>query len=263
MAAKENVKFAGIQAMRMSLESALKFISVKLPDLVSGEPDLIVLPEKWIIDSLDAADGSLESAVGNLRDLSRELSSVVIPGSLSVVREGKLYNSAPVIDMGKVIGWQDKISPFRNEVNRYSRGEEVKTFDTSIGKICVPVCYDIDFPYFLKVAIRSGADFAINPSLIDSQFLEEWHLYISARSLENRIPVLSVNSLSSPFNGNSLAVQPYLHSYGFRISRITAGEKESFIGELDRKGIGEYMMKRIEEDPGIYGLSRDKSVKDA
>ncbi|MEM0155257.1 MAG: carbon-nitrogen hydrolase family protein [Thermoplasmataceae archaeon] len=262
MAVKELVRFTGIQAMRMSLESATKFISLKLPGLASSNPDLIVLPEKWIVDSFDADGEPLEALMGSLIDVSGENTSVMIPGSLSIVREGKLYNSAPVIDRGKVIGWQDKISPFRNEVNRYSRGGEVRIFDTSIGRICVPVCYDIDFPYFLKVAIRGGANFAINPSLIDSQFLEEWHLYISVRSLENRIPVLSVNSLSSPFNGNSLAVQPYLNSYGFRVRKITAGVSESFKGELDGKGIGDYMAKRAEEDPGIYGLSRDKSVQD-
>lgn len=250
----EGIKFTGVQARRMSIESGIKFISSRLPDMIADGSDILVLPEKWIVDPVESESDGLNDLLKSLCELSGANACLVIPGSFSVKRNGGLYNSSPIIDHGDILGWQDKISPFGNERTVYSTGSEVRIFDTSVGKISVPVCYDIDFPYFLKVSVRMGAELAINPSLIDSQFHDEWHLYISARSLENRIPVLSVNSLSSPFNGNSVAIQPYLHSYGFRIRKVEAGNSEAFSAGLDGKGIKDYMKKRMEEDPGNYSL---------
>jgi predicted amidohydrolase len=176
------------------------------------------------------------------------------------LREEKLYNTAPVFDSGKLLGWQDKISLFMKERTAYSPGSTIKVFDTSAGKMVVPVCYDIDFPYFLKSSVRDGAEYAINPSLIDSEYHDMWKVYISARSLENRIPVVSVNSLSAPFSGNSIVVQPYLYTYGFKIRTIEGGSNEVFTTELDISDLRKHIRMRSEEDPGLYSLSKDESV---
>ena len=254
------IKVTGIQAMRMSLESAVKYLEKRLPRPSDGRIDLMAFPEKWIVDRIESDSEKMSLLLGVFSDISEKYSCVLIPGSLSVTRNGRLFNSAPVMDSGKILGWQDKISPFGNEKTEYSSGNGINIFNTSAGKLSVPVCYDIDFPYFLKVSIRDGAEYAINPSLIDSEYHDLWRLYISARSLENRIPVLSINSLSAPFNGNSLAVQPYLHYYGFKIRTMDAGDKEVFSTELDISEIREHMVKRTDEDPGVYCLSKNKMI---
>ena len=43
-----------------------------------------------------------------------------------------------------------------------------------------------------------------NPSLIRKDFHREWHLYVKTRSLENRIPVISINSISDDFMGEAM-----------------------------------------------------------
>ncbi len=244
----------------MSLESALKYLENRLPDPSDGRIDLMAFPEKWIVDRIESDSRELSTLVDELGMLSERYSCVLIPGSLSILREEKLYNTAPVFDSGKLLGWQDKISLFMKERTAYSPGSAIKVFDTSAGKMVVPVCYDIDFPYFLKSSVRDGAEYAINPSLIDSEYHDMWKVYISARSLENRIPVVSVNSLSAPFSGNSIVVQPYLHTYGFKIRTIEGGTNEVFTTELDISDLRKHIRMRSEEDPGLYSLSKDESV---
>ncbi len=244
----------------MSLESALKYLENRLPDPSDGRIDLMAFPEKWIVDRIESDSRELSTLVDELGMLSERYSCVLIPGSLSILREEKLYNTAPVFDSGKLLGWQDKISLFMKERTAYSPGSAIKVFDTSAGKMVVPVCYDIDFPYFLKSSVRDGAEYAINPSLIDSEYHDMWKVYISARSLENRIPVVSVNSLSAPFSGNSIVVQPYLYTYGFKIRTIEGGSNEVFTTELDISDLRKHIRMRSEEDPGLYSLSKDESV---
>ena len=254
------VKVTCFQSMRMSLESALKYLENRMPDPSGDRIDLMAFPEKWIVDRIESDSMEMSTLIDELRMLSEKYSCVLIPGSMSISREGELYNTAPVFDSGKLLGWQDKISLFRNERATYSSGSGIKVFNTSAGKIVVPVCYDIDFPYFLKNSVRNGAEYAINPSLIDSEYQDMWKLYIAARSLENRIPVVSVNSLSAPFSGNSIAVQPYLHTYGFKIRTVEGGPNEIFTAELDIANLRKHIKMRSEEDPGLYSLSKNKSV---
>jgi len=259
----DSIVATGFQTMRMSIESAVKYLEKRLPEQADGSIGLMAFPEKWIVDRIGQDDRNLGMLTEIFCSISEKHSCVLVPGSLSIVRDGKVFNSAPVFDSGKLLGWQDKISPFGNEKATYSAGNSITVFSTSAGKLSVPVCYDIDFPYFLKASVRKGAEFVVNPSLIDSEYHDMWHLYISARSLENRIPVLSVNSLSAPFNGNSIAVQPYLHSYGFKIRTTDAGAVEAFTSELNFSGIREYTLRRAEEDPGTYSLSGNKGIDDA
>jgi|GEM_PF-711238 omega-amidase len=254
------VRVFSFQSMRMSLESALKYLGNRLPDPSDSRIDLMAFPEKWIVDRIELDSKEFSRLIDEFGKISEKYSSVLIPGSLSILREDKLYNTAPVFDSGKLLGWQDKISLFRNEMTAYSSGNGVKVFNTSAGKLVVPVCYDIDFPYFLKSSVRNGAEYAINPSLIDSEYHDMWKVYITARSLENRIPVVSVNSLSAPFSGNSIVVQPYLYTYGFKIRTIEGGSNEVFTAELDISNLRKYIKMRSEEDPGLYSLSKDKTV---
>lgn len=76
----------------------------------------------------------------------------------------------------------------------------VHIFKTHFERIATPVCYDLDFPYFRKIASLDGASIIINPSLIRNTLHGMWQLYVAARSLENRLNVASTNSISNPFN---------------------------------------------------------------
>ncbi len=92
----------------------------------------------------------------------------------------------------------------------------------------------------------------LNPSLIRYEFHDEWHLYVKARSLENRIPIISVNSSSKDFNGDSIGVIPYKYKYGVKIKTVSKNIDDIIIN-IDEILYDE-IKKRINEDKGIYSF---------
>ncbi|MGC8505605.1 MAG: carbon-nitrogen hydrolase family protein [Thermoplasmata archaeon] len=240
----------GIELRRMNVESALIFLKQEGIKMFSGPfPHILALPEKWITEAIEEDS----SVISMLCDLSDKHGSVIVPGSFTVKRDGRLYNSAPVISDGKILGWQDKISLYLDEKKKYTRGSNVYTFSTPYGRIAAPVCYDLDFPYFCKIASSKGASIVINPSLIREPFHSEWELYVRARSLENRLCVASINSISEPFNGNSVISIPFMDGYGARI-RVHRSMGASVTAAVDPEVIASMAKIRSSEDPGIYSF---------
>ena len=241
----------GIELRRMNVESALRFLKEEGGNMFSDPfPHILALPEKWVTEPIEE-DSSI---ISMLCDLSGKHDSVIVPGSFTVKRDDRWYNSAPVISGGKILGWQDKISLYLDEKKKYTRGWNVHTFSTPYGRIAAPVCYDLDFPYFCKIVSSQGAAIIINPSLIREAFHSEWELYVKARSLENRLCVASINSISEPFNGNSIISCPFQDGYGARI-KVHRGVGTSVNAAVDPEAIVSMAKMRSEEDPGDYSFN--------
>lgn len=241
----------GIELRRMSVESALRFLKEEGGNMfLDPFPHILALPEKWVTEPIEE-DSNI---ISMLCDLSDKHDSVIVPGSFTVKRDDRLYNSAPVISDGKILGWQDKISLYLDERKKYASGSNVYTFSTPYGRIAAPVCYDLDFPYFCKIASSHGAAIVINPSLIREAFHTEWELYVKARSLENRLCVASINSISEPFNGNSIISCPYQDGYGARI-KVHRGIGISVNAAVDPEAIVSMAKIRSDEDPGEYSFN--------
>lgn len=251
----------GVQSPRIKSELAYDYLTSTLSDKLSDKKfDLLILPEKWIIDQLSEKSKLFLSILSFFNELSVEKEAIIVPGSFSVKREDGLYNSSPVIDFGKLAGWQDKISLFKDENGNYAKGKEVKTFKTSLLTLSVAVCYDADFPYFSKIAAKNGSEVIVNPSLIHEDFHDMWYIYVKGRSLENRLPFFSINSISEPFSGNSILTVPKQHNWGVKLEEINAGSMPTISLDVDLQGIREMADRRLKEDPGNYSLNQDKLV---
>ena len=118
----------------------------------------------------------------------------------------------------------------------------------------MPVCYDLDFPFFSKISSLNGVRIIFNPSLIRRDFHEEWHQYMVTRALENRIAVLSLNSLTEQFNGDSVFVQTYVEDDGVRIKKTNFGKERRKSVSFSTGNINDKFTQRHEEDPGIYSF---------
>lgn len=249
------MKVLCVQAERIVSGNAYDYVEQLKHDVEGYTFDMMVLPEKWISSEFQRDSELLSELLSQFRDISERHSSVVIPGSYSIWRDDSLYNSAPVIDNGKILGFQDKISLFLKENGRYTRGKEINTFRAGGVTIAVPVCYDLDFPYYAKLSVDRGAEMLINPSLIASDFREMWYIYVRGRSLENRLPVVSVNSSSSPFNGGSVVTGMHPRNGGIILENSSMGRESMKLFETDVEGLREFVRSRRAEDPGMYGLS--------
>jgi predicted amidohydrolase len=217
--------------------------------LKSENYDVLLLPEKWITDPLEAEN----PVVDFFLDLSRDSGSIIVPGSLSLKNGEGFSNSSPVIIDGRLVSWQHKMNPYRIERESMARGNALNIYNTKFGRISVAICYDIDFPYFAKISALNGVVLILNPSLIPAQFHREWHMYVESRALENRISMFSVNSSEEIFGGNSIAVWPYSDWIGVRIQTIHSDGK-ILRAEIDPDSFASIRKSRAEEDPGSYSL---------
>lgn len=216
---------------------------------------IVVLPEKWITTAMPEDDPALQQILLSFQRLSVKKSCIVIPGSFSIEREGRLYNASPFIQGGTVLGFQDKISLFRDENGKYAKGNEIRLFSAGSLKVSIAVCYDLDFPYFAKMAAGNGASLIVNPSLISAEFKEMWHIYVKGRSLETRLPVISVNSSSDPFLGGSIITRMRPQNGGIFLEQELLGKEEARIVETNPEDMRGYIEARHAEDPGSYGLN--------
>ncbi|WP_393972029.1 carbon-nitrogen hydrolase family protein [Oxyplasma meridianum] len=219
-------------------------------------PDsLSIMPEKWIKDVIDVNSQEFTNLVQMLENLSNAPNCAIVPGSISLKEDGNVYNASPLILSGHLLGWQKKISLFKIEKKTYSPGRELSIFQIARLKLGVAVCYDIDFPYYAKKLVSLGCDIIVNPSLIHSDFTDMWHLYIKARALENRIPIISVNSISYPFLGNSIAADPYSSGSGARLREHICGSDYRSVFTINPEDSQQIRRDRFNEDPGDYELA--------
>ncbi|MEM0158699.1 MAG: carbon-nitrogen hydrolase family protein [Thermoplasmataceae archaeon] len=249
----DEISVLAVQAPRMRIKDAAAYFQSAIQRTGGKEFDFILFPEKWVLDELSERSSEFQELLNIFCKYSDAYGCVVLPGSFSLLDGGKLFNTAPVIYRGSVLGFQEKISLFRSEVGKYTPGKEVRVFEGNV-KFSIAVCYDIDFPYYSRIAAQKGADVILNPSLIQAKFHEMWHLYVLARSLENRIPIVSVNSLSEPFGGNSVSTILVDNGDGVMIHADRAERMEIAVFRIDVGNMRELRRKRLMEDPGTYGL---------
>ncbi|MFQ5951053.1 MAG: carbon-nitrogen hydrolase family protein [Candidatus Geothermarchaeales archaeon] len=184
-------------------------------DAAGDEADLVVLPESWVLvkayseveQLCDAAEGILD-AFGRV---AVEFGVHVVPGALYERIEGRPVITSPVLGLdGDVLGRQLKVHLFRDrERELFSAGATYEVFDLGICRLGLMVCYDVVFPEVSRILALRGADLILNPSRILSPGISPWHLYLKARCLENRMPLVGVNVSRSPLHdGGSLALEP-------------------------------------------------------
>lgn len=202
------LKIRGIQSRRMPLDDAIEYLSSMKPD-----PDeIMVFPEKFITTKVTGKD------MGRVLD-SIKFNNTLILGSLSY-EDRFLFNRTFIIKNKTVTGWQDKINLYRAEATKYTPGNELKIFDMGDYRAGILVCYDLDFPDYARMLFRKHCDIIFNPSLIRKDFHREWHWYVKTRSLENRIPIVSINSVSDDFMGDSIIAYPHKEEGGVRLDII-------------------------------------------
>ncbi len=252
-----NMTIAGAEAPVTTMDTGEKYLSRVTPDLLSLEPDIILLPEKWISNVFLEGSEKYRTLVKTYERLSSELGLCIVPGSYNVQRPDGLFNSAPVFSNGELLGWQDKIIPFNIEKEYYMPGREIRTFSINGFRIGVQVCYDLDFPFVTKMQVSEGIDVILNPSLVLGEFRTMWHLYVKTRSLENRIPVISLNSVSEPFLGSSISTYFTVREKGviLRTRRARNGILRCTVSTNAVRRLSSY---RRREDPGNYSLEGEE-----
>ncbi|GFO53024.1 carbon-nitrogen hydrolase [Geomonas sp. Red276] len=179
--------------------------------------ELAVLPEMWSCGfayrELNALAQRTPELVSRLEELSRELSMVIV-GSLPEPHGEKVYNTAYVVDRGRLAGSYRKLHLFSlmGEDRSLDAGDSVLVADTSIGKVGVIICYDLRFPELSRKLALADADLIVVPGEWPKPREEHWYTLLKARAIENQLFVLSANACGVvgklDFFGRSLIFGP-------------------------------------------------------
>ncbi len=171
--------------------------------------------------------------------LSKETGTVfVIP--FFETSNGKYYNSAAVLDCGRLLGVYRKIHipnlQFYREQFYFSPGNiGLPVFETSHGKIGVQICWDNLFPEGSRVLALKGAEIVFAPTAAGLNTRSLWERAISANAFANNIFIFRVNRVGREddisFYGRSFCVDPW----GETISELAGSKDAIVIADIDLK----------------------------
>lgn len=200
------------------------------------KPDVIVLPETWNTgffphDDLAAlCDRNGERTKALMSGLAAELCVNIVAGSVSNIKNGKVYNTCCVFDRtGACIAEYDKthlFTPMR-EHEYFEAGDHLCTFEIDGNKCAVLICYDIRFPELTRTLSVKGLDFLFLPSQWPNIRMDHLTTLLKARAIENQMFTVGCNSCGkagdTTYGGGSAVFDPW----GKNI--CTAGESEEII----------------------------------
>jgi 5-aminopentanamidase len=137
---------------------------------------LVVLPELcdsgYVFDSsapAEEARGLAAPAAGNAtlrqwHELAGQHGLVIVGGFCELGADGRLYNSAALVDSSGTRAVYRKAHLWDNEKLVFTPGDAPPpVVDTEVGRVAVMVCYDLEFPEWSRLAALDGADVIAAP----------------------------------------------------------------------------------------------------
>lgn len=195
---------------------------------------LAVLPEMWSTGydykRLNELALRTPAIVEELGRLSAKHEMVIV-GSLPEPHGDKVYNTAYVLDRGKLAGTYRKIHLFSlmGEDRSLDGGDSWLVADTHIGKVGVFICYDLRFPELARRLALEGAEILAVPAEWPKPREEHWRTLMKARAIENQLFVVAANCCGVQgkldFFGESLIIGPkgeYLAHGGYEDCELLA-----------------------------------------
>ncbi|OZM80174.1 nitrilase-related carbon-nitrogen hydrolase [Pseudonocardia sp. MH-G8] len=133
---------------------------------------LVVLPELAVCGYVfrDAAEARAAAqdldgpTVSLLRELSRELGLVLVCGFAELAPDGPVHNSAVLVEDGQVRACYRKAHLWDRETQLFRAGDEPPpVVRTALGRVAVMICYDLEFPEWVRLAAEAGAEIVAVP----------------------------------------------------------------------------------------------------
>lgn len=210
-----------------------------ISEAMTEKPDVLVLPETWNtgffpkenLAELSCKDGDeVKKRIGGL---AKRYGVNIVAGSVSNVRDGKVFNTAFVFNReGACIAEYDKTHLFTpmGEHDYYAGGDHLCRFTLDGVKCGIIICYDIRFPELTRNLALQGLDMLFVVSQWPKERVFHLRTLTTARAIENQMFVVCCNSCGTAdktvFGGNSGIIDP------FGKTLALAGETEEIISSL-------------------------------
>ena len=235
---KEAIKVSILQMSSMigdinaNFEKIRKIIESELEE----DTDVLVLPEVWTVGWMcerfqeSAEEVESSDVICFLSKIAKKYGVNIIGGSFITHRNGKYYNSSPVLDKsGKLIALYDKMHLYS-----YYGCEEGKYIDKGAAPVMVnlegvnfgiTICYDIRFPEIYRAYRRAGADVLVNCAAWGANKPIPWEVMTKSRAVENQCYMLALTQSGLIKNNEyNLGESRIIDYKGEELSSIMQGE---------------------------------------
>jgi len=146
--------------------------------------------------TLRFVEGLVERIDAHHRALAMAQDVHILAGTMPcALPDGRVVNRARLFTPAGRCGHQDKIvmTRFEREDWGIDGGDRVRLFKTTLGRIGISICYDIEFPLIARAQAEADAALILSPSCTDTM-QGYWRVRIGAqaRALENQCFVAQV-----------------------------------------------------------------------
>jgi predicted amidohydrolase len=139
----------------------------------AGGAELIVLPELgdtgYVFSGEDEARALASTAASSpalraWRALAAAHGAVIAGGFCELGEDGRIYNSAALVDASGTLAVYRKAHLWDAEKLIFTPGEEPPpVVELTFGRVGLMICYDLEFPEWVRLAALSGADLIAAP----------------------------------------------------------------------------------------------------
>jgi apolipoprotein N-acyltransferase len=155
---------------------------------------------------------------------------VINPGPFDPERLLLVNKTVTLTPEGEIANVYLKSNPIPFAEQEYGSDDIIPVIESPYGRLSPVICYDADFPEFLKQTDQIGTDILMVPSG-DWKAIDPYHAYMSRlRGIENGISVVRPVSRAT-----SIATDPYGRSLGS--SDFYTSEEKSFMAGVPMKGV--------------------------
>ncbi|HUG37230.1 MAG TPA: carbon-nitrogen hydrolase family protein [Candidatus Limnocylindrales bacterium] len=204
---------AGMQLDLSAVHENVTTMGRKLEVLMSVYPwvQMVVFSELAAYGPLVSNAQHLPNATEDtFREWARKYGIWLLPGSMFELADGKIYNTATVIDPdGNIVGRYRKLFPFRPYEGAVEAGTEFLVWDIpDVGRFAISICYDLWFPETARTVAAMGAEVILHPTLTGTIDRDVELAIVRATAAQNQCFVFGINGFGDCGNGRSIIAGP-------------------------------------------------------
>jgi 5-aminopentanamidase len=235
------VAVAQIEPKLAEQERNLEACFARLDEAAGAGAELLVLPEcaipGYMFDSAEEALPYAEEIPGPASEaFERECSRLGVHAICGLLeRDGDtLHNAAILVGPDGLIGSYRKTHlPFLGVDRFVVPGDELKVFDTALGRIGLIICYDLRFPEVTRTLALHGADIVALPTNFPMAAKVQTELITVARAAENRVYLLCANRVGQERWGEFCGWSQIVDPYGKRLAEAGETEEVLLVADVD------------------------------
>jgi predicted amidohydrolase len=204
---------AGIQMKVSAIASNVEMMKLKIDITMNLYPwiEMIMFSELCAYGPLTHTAQPIPNQFeADMQAMAKKYGIWLLPGSIFEKSEGKIFNTATVINpQGEIVSRYRKMFPFYPYETGVTPGTDFCVFDVpGVAKFGVSICYDMWFPETIRTLAVMGAEVILHPTMSGTIDRDIELSIVRAMASVNQCYFFDVNGLDTGGSGRSIVCGP-------------------------------------------------------